>query len=238
MRRAAYLICTWFWALQAGFQKTMDEMTDEAFEKNKTALIALKMQKDKTLYDESDRHWEAIQSEKYDFEARETIAEEVRTTPTHIPHAAASGNPSFTSMICIICQVKSVQLGELRTWYAQHLAPGGAKRRQMLVAVYGKQHALPEASEVRTLLYVPNEREREREWTRWAHTRPHKLLATWFTSPITLGQQSACNQGRSTMVPYLYGWRRGCAGDGKLGRADRRLAELAALPSARCAERA
>jgi secreted Zn-dependent insulinase-like peptidase len=96
----------------------MEQMTDEAFEKHKTALVAIKLQKDKTLYDESDRHWETIQSERYEFAHRETVAQEVRT----------------------------VQLAELRQWYAEHLAPGGEKRRQLLVAVYGKQHKLPEAS--------------------------------------------------------------------------------------------
>lgn len=103
---------------QAGFQKTLEEMTDEAFEKHKTALMAIKLQKDKTLYDESDRHWETIQSERYEFAHRETVAQEVRT----------------------------VRLAELQAWYAKHLAPGGEKRRQLLVAVYGKQHELPDAS--------------------------------------------------------------------------------------------
>ena len=45
-------------------------MTEEAFEKHKTALVAIKLQKDKTLYDESDRHWETIQSERYAVQCR------------------------------------------------------------------------------------------------------------------------------------------------------------------------
>ena len=55
---------------------------------------------------------------RYEFAHRETVAQEVHT----------------------------VQLAELREWYAKHLAPGGEERRQLLVAVYGKQHELPEAS--------------------------------------------------------------------------------------------
>eukprot|EP00959_Pyramimonas_sp_CCMP1952_P375564 7865757-Pyramimonas_sp.AAC.1 len=53
-------------------------MPAEEFEKNVSSLVSLKLQKDKSLYDESDRHWDTIWSEQYTFFLREAVVDKLK----------------------------------------------------------------------------------------------------------------------------------------------------------------
>ncbi len=48
-------------AFLATFEKTLKKLSRDDFEDSREALIAQKLQKDKSLLDESDRHWEQIE---------------------------------------------------------------------------------------------------------------------------------------------------------------------------------
>lgn len=61
--------------LQATFVQSIVDMSEKDWEQHKEALIALKLQKDKCLYDETDRHWDAIYLSHYDFKMRYRVAE-------------------------------------------------------------------------------------------------------------------------------------------------------------------
>ena len=52
-------------AFLAGFEKTLKKLSRDDFEDNRDALIAQKLQKDRSLLDESDRHWEQIEHHRY-----------------------------------------------------------------------------------------------------------------------------------------------------------------------------
>ena len=70
----------WCTTAQTSFINGIKEMSCEDWEQNKESLIAIKLQKDKCLYDESDRYWDAIWGEHYNFTYRERVAE-VRHAP-------------------------------------------------------------------------------------------------------------------------------------------------------------
>lgn len=63
---------------QESFTQTLADMPAEEFEKNVSSLVSLKLQKDKSLYDESDRHWDTIWSEQYTFFLREAVVDKLK----------------------------------------------------------------------------------------------------------------------------------------------------------------
>mmetsp|Transcript_29851 Transcript_29851/g.97207 ORF Transcript_29851/g.97207 Transcript_29851/m.97207 type:complete len:1027 (-) Transcript_29851:78-3158(-) len=91
-----------------GFLTTLESMDEEEFERNRSAAIELKLQKDRALADEVDRHWDAIWSRHYDFTARKREAEAMRR----------------------------ISRTELAEWYAHAIHPRGAARRKLAVKVY------------------------------------------------------------------------------------------------------
>ena len=53
-------------AFLTGFETTLKKLPRDDFEDNREALIAQKLQKDRSLLDESDRHWEQIEHHRSD----------------------------------------------------------------------------------------------------------------------------------------------------------------------------
>lgn len=47
------------------------EMTDEEFTSYKTALVEQKLERDHSLLDETDRHWEQIWDQRYEAHVRQ-----------------------------------------------------------------------------------------------------------------------------------------------------------------------
>jgi secreted Zn-dependent insulinase-like peptidase len=75
-------------AFLTSFVSTIADMEMEAYDKQLQSLVALKLQKDKSPGDESDRHWDQIWQEVYDFSAREKVVEEIKkvTKGNHSNH--------------------------------------------------------------------------------------------------------------------------------------------------------
>ncbi len=60
-------------AFLAAFEQTLRKMPRAEFEKHRTALVAAKLEKARSLAEESDRHWAAIWSQRYDFHAKQQV---------------------------------------------------------------------------------------------------------------------------------------------------------------------
>jgi secreted Zn-dependent insulinase-like peptidase len=50
----------------ASLSQVLKEMTDEEFTSYKTALVEQKLERDHSLLDETDRHWEQIWDQRYE----------------------------------------------------------------------------------------------------------------------------------------------------------------------------
>ncbi|KAK9808961.1 hypothetical protein WJX72_007074 [[Myrmecia] bisecta] len=96
----------------ASFPTALAALSDEEFERHRAALIAAKMQKDRSLMDETDRHWEQIASRRYNFAVREEEVEHLR----------------------------GLTLRQVHDCFAKYLAPKGKARRKLAVHLMGKAH--------------------------------------------------------------------------------------------------
>ena len=90
-------------------------MPSDEFERNRAAVISVKLQKERALIEEADRHWDAIWHRHYDFTLRER-------------EAAA---------------LAALRLDELCAWFDANLAPG-APRRRLSVRVAAASRAAEE----------------------------------------------------------------------------------------------
>jgi secreted Zn-dependent insulinase-like peptidase len=90
-------------------------MPADEFERNRAAVISVKLQKERALIEEADRHWDAIWHLHYNFGLRE--------------HESAA--------------LAEIQRDELCAWFAAHLAPG-APRRKLCVRVSAVSRAAEE----------------------------------------------------------------------------------------------
>ena len=102
-------------AFLAAFANTLRDMPADEFERNRAAVISVKLQKERALIEEADRHWDAIWHLHYNFALRE--------------HESAA--------------LAAIQRDELCTWFAAHLAPG-APRRKLCVRVSAVSRAAEE----------------------------------------------------------------------------------------------
>ncbi|KAG6541670.1 hypothetical protein Mapa_016935 [Marchantia paleacea] len=96
-------------AFIATIQQTLADMSDEEFTNYKEALIADKMERDHTLIEETDRHWEQICEQRYSFEARKLEAMEVQT----------------------------LEKSDVIDWYNQYISSGSPGRRKLSVHIWG-----------------------------------------------------------------------------------------------------
>eukprot|EP00850_Spirogloea_muscicola_P012506 SM000081S22640 [mRNA] locus=s81:244115:252096:- [translate_table: standard] len=92
------------------FRETLVGMSADTFESHREALIQQKLQKDHSLLDESDRHWDQIWEHRYFFNSRKV-------------EAAA---------------LKNVTLADLVEWFDKYLAVGSATRRKLTVHVWSR----------------------------------------------------------------------------------------------------
>ena len=121
-------------AFLAAFANTLRDMPAVEFERNRSAVISVKLQKERALIEEADRHWDAIWHQHYNFSLRE--------------HESAA--------------LAAIQREELCAWFAKHLAPG-APRRKLCVRVSAVSRAAEEraaaAADARTsaALFVEDE---------------------------------------------------------------------------------
>ncbi len=54
-------------AFLAGFEATLAKLAPEELERHREALVAAKLEKDRSLADEASRHWEQIVSRRYEY---------------------------------------------------------------------------------------------------------------------------------------------------------------------------
>ena len=94
-------------AFLGSYRAVLSGMDAAQFERNRDALVAAKLQKDRALSDEADRHWDAVWHARAAWCAREAEAE------------AALG----------------ITQTDLLAWYDAHLAPGSATRRKLSIRV-------------------------------------------------------------------------------------------------------
>ena len=94
-------------AFLGSFRSVLAAMEAAQFERNRDALVAAKLQKDRALSDEADRHWDAVWHARAQWCSREAEAE------------AALG----------------ITQDDLLAWYDTHLAPGSATRRKLAIRV-------------------------------------------------------------------------------------------------------
>eukprot|EP01018_Ginkgo_biloba_P028828 Gb_06507 [translate_table: standard] len=90
-------------------QKVLDGMESKEFERYKEALIAAKIEKDPSLIDETDRHWNEIVEKRYLFESSRLEADEL----------------------------KSIQKLDIIDWYNKFLKSNSPKRRRLSIHVWG-----------------------------------------------------------------------------------------------------
>jgi secreted Zn-dependent insulinase-like peptidase len=86
-----------------------EEMTDEEFTSYKTALVELKLERDHSLLDETDRHWEQIWDQRYLFDARKLEASELLT----------------------------ISKSEVSEWFSHFLDSSSAVRRKLSIHIWG-----------------------------------------------------------------------------------------------------
>ncbi|KAK9862426.1 hypothetical protein WJX84_001898 [Apatococcus fuscideae] len=99
-------------AFLTGFETTLKKLPRDDFEDNREALIAQKLQKDRSLLDESDRHWEQIEHHRYVFNEREQEVAELQKLS------------------------KQAVLG----YFQRFVAPSSRVRRRLAVHVVGRSH--------------------------------------------------------------------------------------------------
>ncbi|EFN52789.1 hypothetical protein CHLNCDRAFT_138430 [Chlorella variabilis] len=99
-------------AFLASFAATLAEMGEEEFEKQRQALLAIKMMKDRTMMEESDRAWDKIASRSYAFHS-------LRDECTHL---------------------RVLTLQQVRDFYNTYLAPGSITRRKLSLHIMGQAH--------------------------------------------------------------------------------------------------
>ncbi|KFM22670.1 Insulin-degrading enzyme [Auxenochlorella protothecoides] len=115
----------------AGFVSTLRGMHEEEFENHRAAVISAKMLKHRSMVEEADGMWEAVTSQKYDFDAR---AREVEV-------------------------LQQLTLPEVKAFYEECIAPSASTLRQLSVHVVGKAHQAElsaDAGEGVTLLSDPS----------------------------------------------------------------------------------
>lgn len=100
-------------AFLGAYQKTLAEMGEEEFEKQRQALLALKMMKDRMMLEESDRAWDKIGSRSYAFHA-------LRDECTHL---------------------RLISLQQVRDFFNTYFAPSSPSRRKLSVHIVGRAHA-------------------------------------------------------------------------------------------------
>jgi len=110
-------------AFLAQFDSTLETMDQEEFQRHVEALISLKSQKDKCLYDEAIRWWDHIWNRNYELTWRERQIERLRTTT----------------------------LPEVRTFYRQVLGHGSEARKKVTIQVHGSDHAIKHDEVVKSL---------------------------------------------------------------------------------------
>jgi len=93
----------------------LEKMTEEEWEHNKNALIALKLEKDKTLNKQSTRYWLEITSHTYVFDRAEKEAIELRL----------------------------LQKNEVVAFWNEYIAKDAPRRKKLSVQLFGKGHAVP-----------------------------------------------------------------------------------------------
>ncbi|KAL0048825.1 hypothetical protein WJX82_000128 [Trebouxia sp. C0006] len=89
------------------------DLTAEDFERHRQALIAAKLQQNHSLLEESDRHWEQIQSRRYNFTVRQQEVE----------------------------QLKAITLEQIKEFYMQCIPQSAEGRRCLAVHVVSNSHA-------------------------------------------------------------------------------------------------
>ncbi|KAL4440115.1 hypothetical protein ABPG75_003116 [Micractinium tetrahymenae] len=99
-------------AFLAAFQQTLAGMGEEEFEKQRAALLALKMMKDRAMLEESDRAWDKVATRSYAFHA-------LRDECAHL---------------------RVLSLQQVRDFYAAYFAPGSPARRKLSLHIVGKAH--------------------------------------------------------------------------------------------------
>jgi secreted Zn-dependent insulinase-like peptidase len=90
----------------------MKIMEPAEFEKNRQALLANKLMKDRNLAEEAERAWDAITNRGRDFKLRE---EEIEA-------------------------IKNLKHEEVVEFFEKKIAPGGSERRKLAVHIAGKAH--------------------------------------------------------------------------------------------------
>jgi nardilysin len=93
----------------ASLSQVLEEMTDEEFTSYKTALVELKLERDHSLLDETDRHWEQIWDQRYLFDARKLEASELLT----------------------------ISKSEVSEWFSHFLDSSSAVRRKLSIHIWG-----------------------------------------------------------------------------------------------------
>jgi len=93
-------------------KKYLTDMTDEQFESNKHALVALKLEKPKKLADKNKYLWREITARSYVYQREEKEAE----------------------------QIKKLTKQDVLEFYESYVAPGGANHRKLIVNVESKSN--------------------------------------------------------------------------------------------------
>ncbi len=91
-------------AFLASYEDALRAMPSDEFERNRAAVVSSKLQKERSLCDEAEKHWDAIWHRHADWARREREA------------ACLSG----------------ISQEEMCAWYAAHLAPGQGRQRRKL----------------------------------------------------------------------------------------------------------
>eukprot|EP00455_Lapot_gusevi_P042256 TRINITY_DN4989_c0_g1_i5.p1 TRINITY_DN4989_c0_g1~~TRINITY_DN4989_c0_g1_i5.p1 ORF type:complete len:788 (-),score=334.16 TRINITY_DN4989_c0_g1_i5:122-2455(-) len=96
-------------------QGLLDELSEELYQQNLEAVIAQKLEKDKTLNKETQRHWSRIGNRRYDFDRDLQIVEVLRRTTKQ----------------------------DVINFYRQYIAAGSPQRARFTSQIFGKDQALP-----------------------------------------------------------------------------------------------
>jgi nardilysin len=99
--------------LSSFWKDRLESMAEEDFERQRAALLASKMVKDRSLGEENERHWEAVASRRYDFDARK---EEIEV-------------------------LQRLTLPQTREFYARHFLAGSEERKKLAVHVVASKDA-------------------------------------------------------------------------------------------------
>ncbi|KAL2651160.1 hypothetical protein R1flu_019288 [Riccia fluitans] len=100
-------------AFIASVHNLLADMSDEEFLNYKEALIADKLERDHTLIEETDRHWEQIWEQRYSFEARKQEA----------------------------LEVQKLQKSDVLDWFSEYISSGSPGRRKLSIHIWGNNTA-------------------------------------------------------------------------------------------------